>query len=108
MSVQIAGPNRPALTTDDPLGGDVTARADAYSGYLAYFGTYAVQGKTVVHTIDASLFPNWSGQQQVRPFTHEHGELVLHTPPMKLADGSTVVNELAWARADHAPDPQQS
>src|SRR5690242_15472631 len=39
MAVQIAGPDRPVLGTSDPLGGDVTARADAYSSYLAYFGT---------------------------------------------------------------------
>lgn len=98
MAVQITRSNRPALTTDDPLGGDVTARADAYSGYLAYFGTYTVQGKTVVHNIDGSLFPNWSSEKQVRPFTYKPDELVLQTPPTQGADGTTVVNELSWAR----------
>jgi hypothetical protein len=100
MAVQITGPNRPEISTDDPLGGDVTARADAYSGYLAYFGTYSVQDETVVHSIDGSSFPNWSGEQQVRPFTYTSDELVLRTPPMPVADGTTVVNELSWARLD--------
>jgi Lipocalin-like domain len=100
MAVQITGADRPELATDDPLGGSVAARADAYSGYLAYFGTYAVQGETVVHTIDGSSFPNWSGEKQVRPFSVTPEELVLRTPPMQVADGTTVVNELSWARQD--------
>jgi Lipocalin-like domain len=98
MTVQITGANRAELATDDPLGGDETARAEAYSTYLAYFGTYAVQGQNVVHRIEGSLYQNWAGQSQVRPFTDESGELVLRTPPMRLSDGTTVVNELAWTR----------
>ena len=98
MAVQITGANRADLAMDDPLGGDEGARAEAYSTYLAYFGTYEVQGQSVLHRIEASLYPNWAGQCQVRPFTDESGDLVLSTPPMRLADGSTVVNELAWRR----------
>jgi Lipocalin-like domain len=101
MAVQITGANRPALATDDPLGGDAEARASAYSTYLAYFGTYELEGDSVVHYLDGCLFPNWSGEKQVRPFTHEGGELVLRTPPMQVDDGTTVVNELAWAREAH-------
>jgi hypothetical protein len=98
MAVQICGANRAALDTDDPLGGAEVARAAAYSTYLAYFGSYELQGQNVVHRLDSSLYPNWSGEEQVRPFTAESDQLVLRTPPMRLADGSTVVNELVWAR----------
>jgi hypothetical protein len=101
MAVQITGANRPLLATGDPLGGDARARADAYSTYLAYFGTYEVQGESIIHRVDGSLFPDWSSQEQVRPLTREHGELVLRTPPMHVGNGTTVVNELAWAREDH-------
>jgi hypothetical protein len=100
MAVQISGADRSPLATGDPLGGEPQARADAYSSYLAYFGTYEVQGENVVHRIDGSLFPDWSTQQQVRPFTFERGELVLRTPPMQVSSGTTVVNELAWTRED--------
>jgi hypothetical protein len=99
MAVQLAAADRPSLDTDDPLGGDERDRAAAYSTCLAYFGRYEVRGDTVVHWIDVSLFPNWSGAEQSRPFTCEDGELVLRTPPMETAAG-TVVNELAWARED--------
>jgi hypothetical protein len=100
MAVQIVGAARPALTTDDPLGGELAARAGAYSTYLAYFGTYDLDGGSVVHYIDGSLFPNWSGEKQVRSFTPEGVELVLRTPPMADDSGATVVNELVWTRDD--------
>ena len=61
MIVQLAAADRPQLDTNDALGGDVQARADAYSTCLAYFGTYEVDGDKVIHRVDASLFPNWSG-----------------------------------------------
>ncbi|HEX2049455.1 MAG TPA: lipocalin-like domain-containing protein [Actinomycetota bacterium] len=97
MSVVLAAAGRPQIETADPLGGDVRARADAYSTCLAYYGSYAVRDDEVVHRVDTALFPNWSGDEQVRPFTLDGDELVLRTPPMETAAG-TVVNELAWAR----------
>jgi Lipocalin-like domain len=97
MAVQLTAAGRAPLKTDDPLGGDVNERAEAYSTCLAYVGRYEVRDDTVVHTIDASLYPNWSGAEQSRPFTFEDDELVLRTPPMETAAG-TVINELAWAR----------
>ena len=97
MSVVLAAAGRPKIDTGDPLGGEVQARADAYSTCLAYFGTYEVRDDEVVHHVETALFPNWSGVEQVRPFTLEGNELVLRTPPMQ-TDGGTVVNELAWER----------
>lgn len=98
MAVQIAAATRPTIPTEDPLGGDPDARASAYSTYLAYFGTYEIEGEQVIHHLDSSLFPNWSGQDQARALGPEGDDLVLRTPPMRLADGTTVVNELAWSR----------
>jgi hypothetical protein len=98
MAVQIAAASRPPISTDDPLGGDTSARAGAYSTYLAYFGTYEVKGEQVIHHLDSSLFPNWGGEEQARAIGYEGDDLVLRTQPMKLADGTTVVNELAWSR----------
>lgn len=103
MAVQMMGAARPALTTDDPLGGDRAARAEAYSTYLAYFGSYELEGESVVHHIDGSLFPNWSGEKQVRPLSAEGDELVLRTPPTVDDSGVTTVNEMVWARDESWP-----
>jgi len=100
MAVQLAAADRPPIESEDPpLGGDAQARADAYSTCLAYYGTYEVKEDSVVHNVEVSLFPNWSGAVQERPFTYDGHELVLRTPPMPGPHG-TVVNELAWARED--------
>lgn len=98
MAVHMAAADRAPLDSTDPLGGTADERAAAYSGYLAYFGTYSVSEGTVTHVLDASLYPNWSGTEQVRPLVFEDGNLVLRTPPMTLPDGSVVVNEMAWTR----------
>ena len=97
MAVQLLAKNRPAIPTDNALGGDVGPRAAAYSTCLAYFGSYRVEGDQIVHQIEGSLFPNWSGTVQARPLALDGDELVLRTPPTKTPTG-TVVNEIAWVR----------
>jgi len=97
MAVQMVAAQRPSIATEDALGGDPLQRAAAYSTCLAYFGTYEVQGDSVTHRIQGSLFPNWSGTAQTRPFTLDGDRLVLSTPPTKGA-GGTVVNEIVWLR----------
>ena len=99
MAVQMIAANRGAISTDDALGGDAQERAAAYSTCLAYFGSYNVQGDDVIHRVEGSLFPNWSGTVQSRPFTRKGHELVLRTPPMTGPAG-TVVNEMSWVRED--------
>lgn len=89
--------DRPKIDTQDALGGDVEARAAAYSTCLAYFGTYIIQGESVVHKIEGSLFPNWSATVQIRPYSLDGDELTLRTPPSPTPTG-TVVNEMVWIR----------
>ncbi len=101
MAVQMTAGGRPVLETGDPLGGSTEQRAAAYSTYLAYFGSYEVQGTNVVHRIDGSSFPNWSETVQVRPFTRDGEELVLRTPPVKIGSVE-VVNEMSWIRDGHS------
>ncbi len=103
MAVQMTAAHRPKLAIDDPLGGPVEARATAYSTCLAYFGSYAFDADAVTHRIKASLFPDWSGEAQVRPYTLDGDTLVLRTPP-KTEAGRTIVNEMAWVRASAGRD----
>lgn len=41
-------------------------RAGAYDGFFVYSGTYRIDGDSVVHEIESSLFPNWEGGTQRR------------------------------------------
>jgi hypothetical protein len=97
MIVQMTAAGRQPLDTNDPIGGKVEDRAKAYSGCLAYFGRYEVKGEEVHHFIDGSLYPNWIGADQGRPFELTDDRLVLRTPPVEI-DGVTVVNEMSWVR----------
>lgn len=94
MAVQMLSAERATIDTTDPLGGSAEARAAAYSTCLAYFGSYEVDGETVIHRVDASLFPNWSETVQARPFVFDGGALVLQVK----GDDGRVTNEMIWAR----------
>jgi hypothetical protein len=99
MAVQMLAPGRAPLATSDALGGTEAERAAAYSSCLAYFGTYVVDGDSVVHWVEGSLFPNWSGTTQTRPGELRGIELTLRTPPVEGPQGA-VVNEIVWARVE--------
>ena len=51
----------------------------AYQGYLAYYGTYTIDESrgVVVHKVEASLYPNYVGSDQVRRYTFSGARLTL-------------------------------
>ena len=65
--------------------------------YIAYAGPYTVEGETVIHHVEVSLFPNWLGTAQLRHHKLEGNTLVLRTPPILLGDGVVAV-QLTWER----------
>jgi hypothetical protein len=94
MAVMMTATDRSKLDTDDPVGGSVEERAGAYSSCLAYVGRYRVEGQSVIHELETSLYPNWSGTSQVRPFLLDRQRLVLQVLD---ADGKPT-NEISWRR----------
>ena len=96
MAVQMVEADRPKLDTDDALGGTTEERAGAYSTCLAYFGRYRLDGDSVVHELDGSLFPNWAGTSQVRPLVRDGRRLVLRVED----SGGKLTNEIEWERRD--------
>ncbi len=86
-------PNLPRARVDE--------QARMAAGYLAYAGSYTLDGMTVTHHVEMSLFPNWIGTDQVRAIAIlENGDLELSTPPEASRSGHTVVNRLRWRRHD--------
>lgn len=96
MAVQMVTADRPSLDTSDALGGTEAERARAYSTCLAYFGRYELRGETVIHRLEGSLFPNWAGTDQVRPFRHDGKRLVLEVKD----ESGCITNEIAWKRPE--------
>ena len=90
MSAQIMDPDRQQSDPNFPL---ETAeaqtlpdpdRARAYSTYVAYCGTYTVEGDKVIHHVKAGLIPSWTGSDQRRRFRFELGRLIIGSGKHKL------------------------
>jgi hypothetical protein len=85
MSGQVMRPNR--------------GSADAFAGYIAYFGTFDVDPdeRRVVHHVRGALAPAWVGGDQVRGVRFDGERLVLSTETRK--GDRTIHHELTWERA---------
>lgn len=97
VAVQTFEAERPRIDSLDPLAGPESERAGAYSPCLAYFGRYEIDGDTVIHELDGSLYPKRAGTSQLRPAPPVGNRLVLH-----VVDDATgkVTHEIAWRRPD--------
>ena len=74
-----------------------TARPRRNRRYIAYTGRYSVQGDTVTHHVEASLFPLWVGRDEVRHYTFDGDKLTLRTGPLK-SGHHTLIAQLTWQR----------
>ena len=99
FSGQIAGSGRPAFKVNNLLKGTEEEVRKAFEGYIAYYGTYAVDEASgrVTHNVKNSLFPNWIGDIQTRLFEFEGDRLRLNTEPIKGKKGDLTVT-LLWER----------
>ncbi len=98
--ITVLGPGeRPRFESGDVTGGTDAEQARAFATYVAYGGSYEVDGDTVSHQVETSLFPNWIGTVQRRRWElDETGRrLTLTSPPVALG-GATRIQRLSWER----------
>jgi len=96
MSGQVMRPRRGRVELGEGNAQQVRA---AYTGYIAYFGTYevAADNRSVVHHVQGALNPAWVGGDQVRGMRFDGERLVLHADVTK---GDIVVRHvLTWEKA---------
>lgn len=65
--------------------------------YIAYTGRYTVEGDTITHHVEASLFPNWVGRPEIRYYNFEGDTLTLRTGPIR-SGRHTIIAQLVWQR----------
>lgn len=89
------------LTGGDLTSAPDTARLAAYASFIAYSGTFHVDGEDVVHIVEMSSLPDWVGTEQRRHADLEDGgaTLVLSTEPLELAGGRRR-HRLIWTRVE--------
>ena len=91
--------DRPRFATDDVTGGTIEERARAFATFIAYGGSYEVDGDTVTHCVETSLFPNWIGTTQRRRWQLDvTGRGLTLTSPSLMLGGATRVQRLTWER----------
>lgn len=91
--------DRAGFATDDLTGGSDLERSDAFGSFIAYGGRYELDGSTVIHTVEVSLFPNWVGTRQRRQWELDpRGELLTLTSPPITVGGQTRTQRLVWRR----------
>lgn len=97
MVCMMASAGRKPFETGGQWNAGVEEKAAAYDGVLFYSGSYALDGDTVTHFVDISLYPNWVGSQQKRQARIEDGRLFLTA---RLEDGTPEARtaSLTWRR----------
>jgi len=98
MSVAFMSADRPEFASGDSLGATTEEKVAAHDTFWSYCGRYGVQGDRVIHHIEVSSFPNWTGEDQERAFALEGNRLSLSTPPHLVA-GLQQTAHLVWERA---------
>ncbi|MFQ3619288.1 MAG: lipocalin-like domain-containing protein [Cyanobacteriota bacterium] len=99
MTVLFARGDRPPLSGNPTSPFDLAAvpaseRAQAFSSFSAYAGTYTLAGSIVTHHVAIASLPNRTGTDLVRIVALEGDRLTLKTPPTET--GISV--ELIWQR----------
>jgi Lipocalin-like domain len=99
MITTIGRSSRPPIDGGDILAGPVDQRLDAMSTFIAYSGTFRVEGQDVVHDVTMSLFPNWIRTTQRRhvALSDDRRELTLSADPLLLR-GRLSTQRLCWER----------
>ena len=103
ISVLISHGGRRLLSADR-IAAPMAERADAFSTFFAYAGTYSVRGDRVTHHVQISSVPNWVNTDLVRTFKASGNTLTLTTPPMTIG-GVAQTFVLIWKRA---PSPARA
>ena len=76
-------------------------RVELYGGFIAYAGTYSIEGDKVSHHIDASWNQAWTGTTQVREFKIDGNALYIRTLPAKdPLSGKETSAVLVWTKVE--------
>jgi len=102
MSVSVMQARRGNFASPDGLQAPAEEKLAAFDTYSSYSGRYEVRGQKVIHHVEISLFPNWTGKAQKRLFEFSGDRLTLTAPPMQI--GGVEQNLVAIWQRMHSPE----
>ena len=97
MSVAIMGDERARFADTDRFAGTPEEYSQAMKSYVSYAGRYTAKADRVIHHIELSQFPNWSGTNEVRYYELKSTSMHMRTPPFVLG-GVEQTAHLVWRR----------
>jgi len=98
MMAIISNGGRKPLSVPDYIAAPAEERAEAFTTFSAYAGTYSLESGRVVHHVQVASLQNRVGTDMVRTIVKlQDDQLVLRTPPF-LKGGRLVTTELTWQR----------
>lgn len=100
MSGQLMKREREALPDGYRKHGAKEIITAAFEGYIAYCGTwrYDAEREEVVHTVEASLYPNWVGTEQRRGIRFASPNRMILSAVLPRSDGEWT-GVLTWERS---------
>jgi len=99
MITTIGRADRPSIEGVDMPSSPVDQQLDAVATFIAYSGTFRVEGDDVVHDVAMSLYPNWVGSSKRRHvmLSADGNELTLSADPF-FVRGRLGTQVLTWER----------
>lgn len=83
-------------------GGSPEEQAEAFKTFLAYAGTYSLDGDKVTHHVEVSSIQNYVDKDLVRNLKFKDDQIILLTPPTRM-NGKMQTIELIWQRLPATP-----
>ncbi|MGB6294934.1 MAG: lipocalin-like domain-containing protein [Rivularia sp. (in: cyanobacteria)] len=77
----------------------IEERAQAFSTFNSYAGSYTLDGDKVIHHVEIASIPNRVGKSLTRTFVLNENQITLKTPPSK-SDDTPKIFELTWERIE--------
>jgi hypothetical protein len=84
MSVSVMQVRRANFASPDALQAPAGEKLAAFDTYSSYSGRYEVRGRKVIHHVEISSLPNWTGKEQERFFAFSGDRLTLTALPMRI------------------------
>lgn len=98
MFCVVSKKDRKEFTTGGQWSAADAEKADAYSSYLTYAGGYDVEGNTITHHVNYSIFPNWVGGTQYRTAELDGDILTLTTARLEAGTTESRISKLTFKR----------
>jgi Lipocalin-like domain len=98
MICMIANADQPNFTSGGQWNASEEERARAYSSMLAYAGKWRIEGESVVHAVEQSLFPGWKGGDQ-RRHVRLDGDTLYIEAHLEQGTPQARTAQLKWRRA---------